>query len=397
MEEFSGRRQTPTNLVGFPEHLTPFPEPADMLYDDRMAEICPPEIDHHRSQLPPQKLRPIRCNGRTFPEYSDPVMSERRGAGEASLSCHGKLGFLAQLSPEKLLLVNGVREKCSNTLPDLGSGNVVAGNGLPRMDVPAVSPTGTEMKAEFVDFISESHLLEAELSSSSDDDGDSSKAMMEPVNRKRKRKAGKMLKFFLKNMMRKVIQKQEHMHNQLMKMIEKKEDERIVREEAWKQQEIERAKKDEEIRMEERSRSLAIISFIEDFLGHEIQIPRSLKTSCLDKAEAEIQNVKDLRCDSSNKRWPKSEVQALITIRTALEHKLMKGAKGSVWEEVAVELSNMGYSRSAKKCKEKWDNINKYYKRVVMENGKQHRDNGRTCPYFQELDILYKSGLINAG
>ncbi|KAI8001727.1 Trihelix transcription factor GT-2 [Camellia lanceoleosa] len=365
MEVFTGDRQLPNDDVEFPVHLTPFPEASHILYDDGTAEIPPPPETEHHSQPPPQKLRPIRCHGRTLPEYSYPTVAERSGG---LLSCDAELGFLTQLL-----------------------------NGGSTSEVPATQQKmKSEINAECLNLISAGSLFEAELSSSSDDDGDSSEAMTEPSNRKRKRRTRKKLELYLENMMRKVIQRQEQMHKQLIEMIEKKEKERIQREEAWKQQEIERAKKDEELRAQERSRSLALISFIQNLLGHEIEIPKSLETSCLEKDECEIHDQKDLRFDPCNKRWPKSEVQALITVRTALDHKFQKGPKGSIWEEVSVGLSNMGYSRSAKKCKEKWENINKYYKRT-MENGKKRPDNGKTCPYFHELDTLYKSGLVNPG
>lgn len=71
-----------------------------------------------------------------------------------------------------------------------------------------------------------------------------------------------------------------------------------------------------------------------------------------EKDVEEITNHEYLKCDPSNRRWPKSEVQSLITVRAALDHKFLNGHKSSVWEEVAIGLSKMGYSRTAKKCKE---------------------------------------------
>ncbi|PSS04654.1 Trihelix transcription factor GT-2 like [Actinidia chinensis var. chinensis] len=370
MEVFAADRQISNDVADFPVHLTPFPDAVNMLYDDLTAEIRPPEIEH-RSQLPPQKLRPIRCNGRNLPE---PSVEKTSGFDGRMLGCNGELGFLTRSSPE--CLGDG--------------GGVVCGNSCP------IERMKTEMNSECKNLISEAEgqLFEADLSSSSDEDGASSEAMTEPSSRKRKRKTRKKLELFLENITRKVIQKQEQLHKQLIEMVEKMERERIIREVAWQKQEIERVKKDEETRAEERSRNLALISFIQDFLGHEIQIPKSGEASYFEKDEGGI--TKDLGCDSCNKRWPKSEVQALITVRTALDHKFRKGPKSAVWDEVAVGLSNMGYIRSAKKCKEKWENINKYRRRTT-ENGKKHPDNNKTCPYFCELDVLYKNGLINPG
>ncbi|KAJ1428644.1 Myb-like domain [Sesbania bispinosa] len=199
----------------------------------------------------------------------------------------------------------------------------------------------------------------------------------------------------------KVMEKQEQMHKELVDMIENREKERIKREEAWKHEEMERIKKDEKARAQERSRNLALISFIQNLLGHEIQIPQPAEGSSKreeDEAEVNIQKDFNFNSDLSNNRWPDVEVQALITVRTSLDHKFrLIGSKGSsIWEEISETMHGMGYKRSAKKCKEKWENINKYYKRT-MGSGKKRRQNSKTCPYFDELDILYRNGLLNHG
>lgn len=198
-------------------------------------------------------------------------------------------------------------------------------------------------------------------------------------------------------MVKRLMDKQEQMHKQLIEMIEKKEKERIIREEAWKQQEVEMAKRDGELRAEETSRNLALIAFLENLLGEEFQIPKSSEVTSQVKDEGEVHGQEaDVRSDPCNRRWPKSEVQALVSVRTSLDHKFLKGAKGSVWEEVADGLAKMGYIRTSKKCKEKWENINKYYKRTI-DSGKTRPRNYRSCPYFHELDTLYKNGLLNQG
>ena len=40
--------------------------------------------------------------------------------------------------------------------------------------------------------------------------------------------------------------------------------------------------------------------------------------------------------------------------------------------------------------------MNKYFKRTIV-TGKASIANGKTCPYFQELDILYRNGVVNTG
>ncbi|XP_027338736.1 trihelix transcription factor GTL1 isoform X2 [Abrus precatorius] len=231
-----------------------------------------------------------------------------------------------------------------------------------------------------------------------DEDDDSSASTKELGSRKRRRKTVRKLEDFVKDLVTKVMEKQEQMHKQLVEMIENKERERIKREEAWKHEEMERIRKDEEARAQEKTRNLALISFIQNLLGHEIQIPEHVE-ACSKREEDEVQvNVgKDLNSDASSNRWPDVEVQALITVRTSLEHKFrVMGSKGSIWEEIREAMHGMGYNRSAKKCKEKWENINKYYRRTIG-SGKKRRQNSKTCPYFDELDILYRNGLLNLG
>ncbi|OVA20127.1 SANT/Myb domain [Macleaya cordata] len=215
--------------------------------------------------------------------------------------------------------------------------------------------------------------------------------IVEPSSRKRKRGTRHELKLYFENLVKDVMKKQEEMYKQLMETIEKMEKDRITREEAWKRQEMERRRRDKEMRDQETSRSLALISFIEKFLGQQIhnnQSPESYPEETYEQSEYKF--------DSSNKRWPKPEVQALITLRTSMEHKsenaVLKGPP--LWEEISLAMSSMGYSRSAKKCKEKWENINKYFKRA-MGNGKKWSENEKRCPYFRELDILYKKRLLN--
>lgn len=231
-----------------------------------------------------------------------------------------------------------------------------------------------------------------------DNAGNSSPSTKEFGSRKRRKKTERKLEDFVESMVKKVMEKQEQMHRELVEMIEKKERERIKREEAWKNKERERIKKDEEARAQESSRNLALISFIQKLLGHEIQIPQPVAegSSKREEGEAEVNNRKDFTCDLSNNRWPDVEIQALITVRTSLDHKFrLTGCKGSIWDEISEAMHGMGYNRSAKKCKEKWENINKYYKRTVG-NGKRPQ-NSKTCPYFDELDILYRNGLLSLG
>ncbi|WMV57268.1 hypothetical protein MTR67_050653 [Solanum verrucosum] len=92
----------------------------------------------------------------------------------------------------------------------------------------------------------------------------------------------------------------------------------------------------------------------------------------------------------SSSRWPKEEIEALISLRTCLDLKYQEnGPKGPLWEEISSGMRKIGYNRNAKRCKEKWENINKYFKKVKESNKKRPEDS-KTCPYFHQLEALYK-------
>ncbi|KAL3728132.1 hypothetical protein ACJRO7_032824 [Eucalyptus globulus] len=107
------------------------------------------------------------------------------------------------------------------------------------------------------------------------------------------------------------------------------------------------------------------------------------------------------------KRWPRDEVQALINLRCSLhggtnneDHKL-EGSNNNgnnrapLWERISQKMSELGYERSAKRCKEKWENINKYF-RKTKDNDKKRSLDSRTCPYFHQLSHLYSQGKLAA-
>ncbi|XP_056168544.1 trihelix transcription factor GTL2 isoform X2 [Syzygium oleosum] len=105
------------------------------------------------------------------------------------------------------------------------------------------------------------------------------------------------------------------------------------------------------------------------------------------------------------KRWPRDEVQALINLRCSLyggtyneDHKLEgsnNNNKAPLWERISQKMLELGYERSAKRCKEKWENINKYF-RKTKDNDKKRSLDSRTCPYFHQLSHLYSQGKLLA-
>ncbi|EOA12702.1 hypothetical protein CARUB_v10027995mg [Capsella rubella] len=235
------------------------------------------------------------------------------------------------------------------------------------------------------------------LSSSVDSDSDSSPDVGKTVTGKRKRKTRVKLEHFLEKLVGIMMKRQEKMHNQLIKVMEKMEGERIRREEAWRQQEIERMKQNEEARKQEMARSLSLISFIRTVIGDEIEIPKPsefpqpLQQILPEKCEsAQTQRERTFRYSrSGGRRWPQEEVQALISARSYVEDKSGIN-KGSIWDEISARMKERGYERSAKKCKEKWENMNKYYRRV-MEGGRKQPEHSKTRSYFEKLGDFYKT------
>ncbi|KAK9691743.1 hypothetical protein RND81_09G216400 [Saponaria officinalis] len=98
--------------------------------------------------------------------------------------------------------------------------------------------------------------------------------------------------------------------------------------------------------------------------------------------------------DDIGRRWPRDEVLALINIRCNLfnnngDHRDRESfSKGPLWERISQKMMELGYKRSAKRCKEKWENINKYFRKTKDLNRKRSIDS-RTCPYFHQLNHLY--------
>lgn len=127
--------------------------------------------------------------------------------------------------------------------------------------------------------------------------------------------------------------------------------------------------------------------------GAEIDLANDKSTPR--KRNAAVVLEKEMREDLG-KRWPRDEVLALINLRctsqqTSNEDKESGTAKGPLWERISQGMLELGYKRSAKRCKEKWENINKYFRKTKDVNKKRAVDS-RTCPYFHQLNTLYAQG-----
>ncbi|MBA0775556.1 hypothetical protein Gotri_010693, partial [Gossypium trilobum] len=181
-------------------------------------------------------------------------------------------------------------------------------------------------------------------------------------------------KEFFRRLTKEVIEKQEELQNKFLQTIEKCEQQRLAREEAWRVQEMARINKEHELLVQERSKAAA-------------------KDAAVNGGNSAV----SVSLSPSPSRWPKVEVEALIKLRTNLDIKYQdNGPKGPLWEEISAAMRNLGYNRSAKRCKEKWENINKYFKKV-KENNKTRPEDSKTCPYFHQLDAIYKDKISKNG
>ncbi|XWS33207.1 hypothetical protein CRYUN_Cryun22dG0060900 [Craigia yunnanensis] len=223
--------------------------------------------------------------------------------------------------------------------------------------------------------------------------------------RKKKRK----LTEFFERLMREVMEKQENFQKKFIEAIEKSEQDRMAREEAWKMQELARIKRERELLVQERSiaaaKDAAVLAFLQKFSDQATSVHLPETPFPLEKVveRQENSNGSESYMHLCSSRWPKVEVEALIRLKTNLDLQYQdNGPKGPLWEEISTAMKKLGYDRSAKRCKEKWENMNKYFKRVKESNKKRSEDS-KTCPYFQQLAGLYKEktkrvdGSVNSG
>ncbi|XP_039054985.1 trihelix transcription factor GT-2-like [Hibiscus syriacus] len=205
------------------------------------------------------------------------------------------------------------------------------------------------------------------------------------INRKTKMEEMSSMVVFFGSLVKQVTDHQEYLHKRFLEEVERMDKERSVKEESWRQQEVERRNRETMARAHEQalasSREALIVSYLEKITGESINLPQ--RTPLLVQLESTV-----VKADN-NSRWPIPEVEALIQVRCNLESKFREsGLKGALWEEVSSLMSSFGYQKSAKRCKEKWENINKYF-RKSKENGKKRSQQSKTCGYFDQLDQLY--------
>ncbi|KAG8389808.1 hypothetical protein BUALT_Bualt01G0017000 [Buddleja alternifolia] len=243
---------------------------------------------------------------------------------------------------------------------------------------------------------------------------------------------------FFRRITKDVIYKQEELLKKFLDTLERRDKDRLARDESWRVQEMARINREHEVLVQERSiaaaRDTAVIAFLQKVtdqhnfnlpIGNNNappQAPLSMQVKSPENPPPPPPHTTLSICNStvppqaplvikppenprhppppqkisgSSSRWPKAEIETLIKIRTSLDPKYQdNGPKGPLWEEISIAMGKLGYNRSSKRCKEKWENINKYYKKVKESNKKRPEDS-KTCPYFHQLDAIYKDKAKN--
>ncbi|KAK7268433.1 hypothetical protein RIF29_21131 [Crotalaria pallida] len=92
--------------------------------------------------------------------------------------------------------------------------------------------------------------------------------------------------------------------------------------------------------------------------------------------------------DPGNNRWPRQETLSLLEIRSRLDSKFRESnLKAPLWNEISrIMAEEFGYQRSGKKCKEKFENLYKYYKKT--KEGKASRQDGKHYRFFRQLEAI---------
>ncbi|KAK7277839.1 hypothetical protein RJT34_22857 [Clitoria ternatea] len=266
--------------------------------------------------------------------------------------------------------------------------------------------------------------------------------------RKRKREDRfELLKGFCESIVHKMMAQQEEMHNKLIEDMMKRDEEKFSREEAWKKQEMDKMNKELELMAREQAiagdRQANIIEILNNFSTSKnspvsisqnpsnnnpnasptqnpsstlaqdtLQVippcttsaqlthnnPLEISSSGLNKSSSNVSSTNEK--DDVGRRWPKDEVLALINLRctTSVNNNSEENKEGNnkapLWERISQGMCELGYKRSAKRCKEKWENINKYFRKTKDNANRKRSLESRTCPYFHLLSNLYNQGKL---
>jgi len=166
----------------------------------------------------------------------------------------------------------------------------------------------------------------------------------------------------------KLMVKQDQWCEKILCTIDQKEKERMVIEEEWRKQEG--ARLDQEyatwashvahIKTRDESILKALHNLIKVRSVGSCSSHKNIINPMVNLKENESLNEDDQRCKDWN--WTEPEISSFIHIRSNKECKFQdvvddQEHEDRLWQEVAFELSLLGYNRSDKVCKETWDKL----------------------------------------
>ncbi|KAI7734157.1 hypothetical protein M8C21_017168 [Ambrosia artemisiifolia] len=145
----------------------------------------------------------------------------------------------------------------------------------------------------------------------------------------------------------KLMVKQEQWCEKILSTIEQKEQERMMTENEWRKQEGARLDQEYEAWASQVARIKTRDESLLKALQNLIKV-RSVESKETDQSLSDHEKGKD---------WIEPEIASLIHIRTSKEGKFDQQHEDRFWQEVAFEMSLLGYNRSDKVCKETWDKL----------------------------------------
>ncbi|XP_062091858.1 trihelix transcription factor PTL-like [Humulus lupulus] len=100
-------------------------------------------------------------------------------------------------------------------------------------------------------------------------------------------------------------------------------------------------------------------------------------------------NIGSYENNTNTTRWPRQETLTLLEIRSRLNSRFKDtNQKGPLWDQISrIMAEEHGYQRSGKKCKEKFENLYKYYKKT--KEGKARKQDGKHYRFFRQLEAIY--------
>ncbi|EHA8587410.1 trihelix transcription factor PTL [Cocos nucifera] len=201
------------------------------------------------------------------------------------------------------------------------------------------------------------------------------------------------IKEFVDIQVRRFMEVQEAWLEKMLNTLEHMEQERISREEAWRKEEASLLNRERRLWASERAwieaRDSAIMEALEKISRREMK-PQFREFTSIDMLEDDVnQNGMERSIthrNISSRRWLSPQI---IGLKAMIESKLQEEghAKGDLWEENSAAMACLGYDPSAKRCKDKLDEINDYFRKIKACK-KKRRENKWTCHYYRHLESL---------